>query len=789
MNLPDNDILIIDDTAANLKLLANILSDAGYEVRTASNASLAFRSIQAKLPALILLDIKMPGVDGFEVCLQLKQDEKTKSIPIIFCSALGDGQSVTKGFEFGAVDYISKPYHGQEVIARVNTHITLNKMQIELEYKNRALTKEISERVQTEEALRKNQIILTAAEKISNQGSWEWDIENDEWTFSDNWLSIHGCAFSKISREELMSLAHPGDAERIENEFNDAIQRIKPYDISHRIIRLDNKEIRHIKALGEVVQDKSGKPIKMYGTAQDITELKKIEIELEKSEENFRKLFNSSRDGYVINKGSGELLKPNPAYAEMLGYNLDEILNVSWRDITPKKWLEWELENHGKTLLERGYTDLYEKEYIHKDGTTFPVEVQAFLLSKAEKLEDVVIGAFVRDISDKKKAEMEAEKLQQHVQQATKMQAVGTLAGGIAHEFNNLLGVIMGCADMARDEVPEDSFAKTQLDKVMKASYRAKDLVKQILIFSRQAQQKKIPVNLCPLVKESLKLIYSSIPSSVAIKANFDSSCSTALADPTEIQQIIMNLCSNAVWALKEKGTITINLHEVKLDTRRAIDLGIAEGKYIKLFFSDTGQGMDDETQTRIFDPFYTQKEVGEGTGMGLSIVYGIMESYGGTITVESKVGKGTTFHLYFPVTEEQEVEKTELTEEISTGTQRILFVDDEEMYAEMGSEMISRLGYDVDLKINSAEALESFKSAPDTYDLVITDQIMPDLSGDELVKEIRSIRPEIPIILCTGYSTQMDEKKATSLGINEFAFKPIVKKDIAKLIRKVLDG
>ncbi len=375
------------------------------------------------------------------------------------------------------------------------------------------------------------------------------------------------------------------------------------------------------------------------------------------------------------------------------------------------------------------------------------------------------------------------------LQQAVKMQAVGTLAGGIAHEFNNLLSVIMGCTDMARREVPSDSFVKTQLDNVMTASYRVKDLVKQILTFSRQANQIKISLNFCSVVKESLKLIHSSIPSSVEIRENIDSTCGNVLVDPTEIQQIVMNLSSNAVWAMREKGIIEINLSQVHLTAGEASTLGLAEDSYIKLSLADNGRGMDNETKTRIFDPFYTEKAVGKGTGMGLSIIYAIMESYKGTITVESESDKGTTFHLYFPISHEPAVAKSEEVEKIPKGSERILFVDDNDVYAEMGAEMIGRLGYDVDLRMNSREALNVFKADPENYDLVITDQIMPDLSGEELVQEIRTIRPDMPIILCTGYSSQMDDEKARMLGIDKFAYKPIVMKDIAMLIRKVLDN
>ncbi len=348
----------------------------------------------------------------------------------------------------------------------------------------------------------------------------------------------------------------------------------------------------------------------------------------------------------------------------------------------------------------------------------------------------------------------------------------------------------MGCAEIACDEVPKDSFVKIQLDRILTASYKVKDLVKKILTFTRESRQQRISANLCLLVNESVKLIESSIPSSVDILNKIVLPCANTSVDPTEVQQIVMNLCSNAVWAMKENGTITISINEVDLTNHDELILkGLSAGSYVKLSFSDTGCGMDKKTLLQVFDPFFTTKEVGQGIGLGLSIVYGIIKSYGGKITVESEVGAGTTFHLYFPVTEAPMTEEHVEKGEDQGGTERILFVDDEEVYAKMCEEMLSRLGYEVDLRIDSREALEIFKSAPDDYNLIITDQIMPDLSGEELVKKIRSIRPVVPIILCTGYSTQMDEKKAKSLGINEFVYKPIVKQDIAKLIRKVLGG
>ncbi|MCJ7603863.1 MAG: ATP-binding protein [Desulfobulbaceae bacterium] len=505
----------------------------------------------------------------------------------------------------------------------------------------------------------------------------------------------------------------------------------------------------------------------------------------------FENVLRASSDGIVITDSAQNIIVANDYFCSLFGTTIQEVKETNllvWLEKLgleePKKWAQIERTTHSE-----GKCENIEFQFPPELGARVQ-SVNASLLEKVLAEERGVIISIWRDITERRKAEEEKNKLEAQLRQATKMQAVGTLAGGIAHEFNNMLAVIMGYTDLALHEVPQDSFARTALDRVMEASFQVENLVKQILTFSRKSHQQRISANLCPLVKESVKFIQPSIPSSVEIQTNIDPDCGNTKVDPTEIQQIIMNLCSNAVLAMKENGTLKIRQKEVHLTNHdELIPKGLSAGRYVKLSFSDTGGGIDQETLPRIFDPFFTTKEVGRGTGMGLSIIYAIMESYGGAITVESEVGKGTTFHLYFRVTDERAVLKQEQVEATPRGSERILFVDDEEMYAKLGKEILSHLGYDVDLKINSGEALEVFKAAPDNYDLVITDQVMPYLSGEELVKEIRTIRPDVPIILCTGYSTQMDEKKARSLGINEFAFKPILMKDLAKLIRKVLDA
>ena len=320
--------------------------------------------------------------------------------------------------------------------------------------------------------------------------------------------------------------------------------------------------------------------------------------------------------------------------------------------------------------------------------------------------------------------------------------------------------------------------------------------MRQILSFSRQEKGKKEPFYLCRLVDESIKSLRTTIPTSVKFATNIPpkcrdniTDCSMVLVDPVQIHQLILNLCVNAVQAMEEKGVLEISIKEVTLGDKIPEDfIGLEPGSYEYLSVSDTGPGMSPEIIKQIFDPFFTTKEVGKGTGMGLSVVYGVVENHGGKIFVTSELGKGSTFHVYFPFTELKAEKKQEIAEPLPSGKERILFVDDEEMLASLGKEIVERLGYAATVKTDSVEALELFKNNPEKFDLVITDQTMPNMTGAELAKQLLQVKPGLPIILCTGYSSKVDKEKAKKIGISEFASKPLNRRDIAKLIRQVLD-
>jgi CheY-like chemotaxis protein len=370
------------------------------------------------------------------------------------------------------------------------------------------------------------------------------------------------------------------------------------------------------------------------------------------------------------------------------------------------------------------------------------------------------------------------------------MEAIGTLAGGIAHDFNNILSAVIGYTEIALADVPEDTSQHRNLQEVLKAGSRARDLVKQILTFSRQTEQELKPVKINQIIRESLKLLRASLPATVKISHDIQSD-SAVLADPTQIHQVIMNLFTNAAHAMRSTGgQLKIDLSDVVLDESFIEQHPyLSPGVYLKLRVIDTGHGMEKAILDRIFDPFFTTKERGEGTGMGLAVVLGIVKSHGGTITVESELEKGATFNVFLPVILQEVDHDIQTKGPIQTGTERILFIDDEKSLVDLGQQILERLGYKVTIRTSSLEALELFMEQPDKFDLVVTDMTMPNMTGDELAAKLMSIRADIPVILCTGYSERISRERAQELGIKEFILKPIVMRELAKTVRSVLDA
>ncbi|MDX2472738.1 MAG: response regulator [Candidatus Krumholzibacteria bacterium] len=500
------------------------------------------------------------------------------------------------------------------------------------------------------------------------------------------------------------------------------------------------------------------------------------------SEERFKALSNASFGGIVIHD-NGLILDCNQSLSDMTGFTMAELVGMNGLDLIAPDSLDLVLKN-----ISSGYEQRYEVEGLRKDGSVYPIAIKGKNIPY-RGIEARVIEFL--DITDRKRAQEEKSRLESRLQQAQKMEAIGTLAGGIAHDFNNILAVILGYAEMAKEDSAPGTPLNNDVDQILIAADRAKGLVRQILDFGRKSQTVLTPMRLQPLIKEALKMLRSSIPSTISITTDIQPDCATVLADPTQVHQILINLCTNAYQAMEQTGgVLAVTLKNTQVSpTEAARDTQLAPGHFVELVVSDTGDGVDKQIIDKIFEPYFTTKRVGRGTGMGLSIIHGIMEQYGGAVTVKSDPGMGSTFQVYFPVAQAEAPRVPADSREVPRGTERILLVDDEELLCEMGQDILERLGYRVTKMCNSLEALELFRNERDQFDLVITDQTMPDLTGAELSHQLLKIRPEIPIILCTGYSNQVDEQSAKAIGIKEFTNKPFTNRVLGTLVRKVLDS
>jgi signal transduction histidine kinase/ActR/RegA family two-component response regulator len=415
-----------------------------------------------------------------------------------------------------------------------------------------------------------------------------------------------------------------------------------------------------------------------------------------------------------------------------------------------------------------------------KDGTVFYADIVASPMIIGEQR--FQIGVF-RDVSQRREVEA-------RLRQSQKLEAIGTLAGGIAHDFNNILAAILGFGELALDAARGSSI-QDDLEQVIKAGKRARELIRQILAISRQSTLESSPQLIQVIAKEVVKLLRATIPATIEIRQDICSDCEPVLADPTQIHQILMNLCTNAFHAMEQTGGILeIGLRQIELDSSDDFSMfELAPGRYVRLDVIDSGCGMEQEIIEHIFEPYYTTKPQGKGSGLGLAVVHGIVESHGGKIICRSEPGQGSTFSVVLPVAEKPPAASQEAQQEIQGGNERILLVDDEESLALLGKKNLESLGYRVIPVTSSLVAMQRFRDNPRDFDLVITDQAMPHLAGENLARKILEIRPDMPVILCTGHSSVINEELAKSLGIKAFLLKPIAKKKLAESVRMVLDG
>jgi len=529
--------------------------------------------------------------------------------------------------------------------------------------------------------------------------------------------------------------------------------------------------------------------------------VRQVELEMENEElwralevikhsrQELSEIYDFAPVGYFIFDKSGIMKRLNLRAASLLGKDRDKLTDMPFAFFLAPGYAN-AFFSHLKEVLGES-----RKHSLHLAVTT-PEGAMVFMTMESIALRNadgkVWILSSVTDITERKRLEGEGLRLEEQVHQAQKVEALRILVGSIAHDFNNILAAVLGFAEMAKGKIPGELPVHYYLDRVLSAGIRGRELVRQILLFTGKAQQHRMPLHLSTAVEDSLKLLRPSLPSTIGVRVHIESESSRVFADPTQMQQLVMNLCTNATHAMKSKGgSIDIRLSDFTFPSSDlALRPPVGPGCYVKLSITDTGEGIAPAIAGKIFDPFFTTKDASEGVGLGLTVAQGIVVSHGGAITVTSEPSKGSTFDVYLPKYQTVQPESSQGPEkDVPEGHERVLFIDDDEAVVEVSSKILAELGYRVVAKTRSREALTMLEFDPFCFDLVITDQTMPDLTGIDLAAEIFTLRRDMPVILYTGFSHTVDAELAKNKGIRAFVMKPLTKRDIARTIRQVLES
>jgi PAS domain S-box-containing protein len=672
--------------------------------------------------------------------------------------------------------------NAQERLQRIHDELerSIDERTTELVKTNRELKQEIEGRKRAEEKLK----IFSLVVEQSSNSIVILDLDGKVEYANSKVLEVY-----KISPDEVIG-KHWQSFLSMHSTLRDHIQEICNTVVEKGMIW--KGEISDIDESGDIIwreatiftiKNEKYEIMNVIYMSEDINEHKLAGEALKKEKERFQVLIEESPFGVSLIGRNGLYKYINPKFIEIFGYTLEDI--STGRDWFRKAYPDPKYRNQ---VISTWINDLKESTIGESRPRTFNVRGRNGL-NKVIQFRPITLKTgdqivIYEDTTEK-------NHLETQLRQAQKMEAMGTLAGGIAHDFNNILGVIIGYSEIMQIfDVPEEGPMKSRLEEVLKAAYRAKDLVQQILTFSRQTEQELKPLQINPIAKEALKFLRASLPSIIEIHQNIDGNVGPVLGDSTQMHQILINLSTNAAQAMNETGgVLEVTLSEFDFDENSPEQfLDLEPGVYIRLAVRDTGHGMAPEVMERIFDPFFTTKKKGEGTGMGLAVVHGIVKSYGGTINVKSKLGEGSIFEVFLPRIMTDVVEPDARTSvQVPTGNECILFVDDEKIVMDLGKGLLEHLGYEVVARTSSIEALEVFRNQPNRFDLVITDMTMPNMTGMELVKELIQIRPDIPVILCTGFSAKLTPEKAAAAGIREFVMKPFGARNLAETVRKAL--
>jgi PAS domain S-box-containing protein len=742
-------------------------------------------------PDIAICDLGIAGQNSFELCRQFKAEKLTARFPILLVTGR-DVPAETRllGLDAGADDFILFPGEELELGIKARVLVRVKKAEDELRRTNKRLAEFAQEQSKAlfEIGERYRMLFENSSDAVI---IFELKADNRYGAFLE--ANDTACQWSGYTRNELLSRTprdlFPSDrVGGIEGRIESIVQHQQVFFETILLTR-SGRQV-HVGINARVCETGGRRAIialvrRQSSIIPDYSDGRETDL-------HYRTL--AVQTGQMIydwNVGTGEI-KWGGAMKQVTGFNPEEADRFSWTTWQEVVHPGDQARVRSALLDAMEAVGKYQLEYRikHKQGEWRHIEDLGVVLADESGRACRVIGA-VKDITGRVRAEEERRRIEQEMQHSQKLESLGVLAGGIAHDFNNILAAIIGLTEMSLQDIPHDTETYSDLREALQAAHRAKDLVKQILAFSRQSDEARAPLYLHVIAREALKLMRASTPPTIEIIDNVDVHSGAVLANAAQMHQIVMNYCTNAAQAMKENGgVLELRLVDVEVDEALALQHPkLHPGPYVKLSVMDTGHGMEAQVMKRVFDPFFTTKGPGEGTGMGLAMVHGIVMGHGGTVHVESVPGRGSAFHTYLPRLPGEYPDKEPVRESMPFGHECILFVEDEAGIVRFGEALLSRLGYRVTVCRNGREGLLRFAEAPDRFDLVLTDLIMPKMTGDELAHELRRIRPDIPIILFTGFSEEMSQDEVLELGIDAIVMKPIIAVDLAKRIRAVLDG
>ena len=635
------------------------------------------------------------------------------------------------------------------------------------------------------EKLRQSEAYLAEAQRISQTGSFAWDVSSGELLWSEETFRIYEYdPTTKPTWELVFQRVHPQEVALQRQIIERASQEVGDFDFVRRLLMPDGR-VKHIHVLARVLRDSSG-DLEYRGAVMDITASKRAEEALRKSEEQWRDVFENNPTMYFMVDVAGKIMAVNPFGAEQLGYRVDELAGQPVLSVFHEAERAAVQRDVAVCLEELGRTKSWEARKVRKDGKVLWVRETAKAVPRAD---GPIVLIACEDITERRQLDAEKERLEAQLRQSQKMEAMGALAGGIAHDFNNILGAILGYGELAEKATPEGSAVRRYVDNMMHAGGRGRSLVERILAFSRSGLGDRSPINVQAVIEEALELLAGSLAPSVRLEKRLEAGNAAVIGDATQLHQVAMNLCTNALQAMENSGVLEVALDRADVAQRCRLSHGdLASGVYVRLRVSDTGSGIPPHVFERMFDPFFTTKSASEGTGLGLSLVHGIVTDLGGSIDVRTTLSGGTTFTIWLPIGGEAIVPSVEIATEVPRGHgQSVMIVDDERSLVALAEEMLAELGYEPVGFSSSTAALAAFRAAPQRFDIVLTDETMPELIGSDLAREIRVLRPDIPIVLTSGYSSASLHERARAVAIQEVLRKPLQSKDIAECFGRVL--